>query len=231
LFEDLRAEVVRRAGFSDAQVQRMQVAVAVANEAAEIGIGAQPVAGLFAVPDFVFVGEIMALPVCGVFFEIVQVPRLQRRLDKAAFQIALNAVFLDPLVDNVVATPFQVPQHVGDAWPVFLADLFQSADAIDELPAIPSGGAPADPVGFDERDEIAAFGQGQCGGNTGKAAANDANVGRDAAFQQWVVGDLIDRSGVIRAGVFLFLVACLHFVPCRSSVMLYLYQLIDIIQL
>ena len=206
------------------------MAVTVTGEAADIGVGSQHGAGPVPVPQFVFEGEPATLARSGIFLEVHHLSRLQCNFDKAALEIAVDTVFLDPLIDDVIAPPPQVPQHVGDTVAVLLADPFQPVDSVDQVPAISSGSTPADPVGFDEGYGIAAFGEGEGGGDTGETAANHADIRRLAAFQCRVRGHFIGRGRVVRACVFLFLVDCQHHVLRSVSSDLYLNQLIGIIQ-
>ena len=53
----------------------------------------------------------------------------------------------------------------------------EAADAVDQLAAIPAGGAPADAVGLDHGDRIAPFREGEGGGHAGKSGTDDADVG------------------------------------------------------
>ena len=135
---------------------------------------------------------------------------LQGDFRKAAFQIAANAVFLDPLMDDFMAAPAELPEHVGDALAVLLADSGQAVDAVDELPAIPAGSPPAHPVRFHHRHGIAPFRQGQSGGNSGEPGADHADIRHLGALQGRIVGGFVDRGGVVGVRVLLFLAAGFH---------------------
>ena len=128
------------------------------------------------VPDFVFVREAVFLALLDVFVKPGDLSRIGRNFQISTLDVALDVVLLDPLVNNVIATPLEVPDHVGNAVAVLLLDLGEPANAIDDLPAVSSGRAPTDPVGLDQCHGIAAFGQREGSGNACKACANDADV-------------------------------------------------------
>jgi hypothetical protein len=71
------------------------------------------------------------------------------------------------------------------------ADPGQPAPAIDYLATIPPGRTPANPVGLDERHRKAAFGEGEGGGDSGKARPDHADIRRLAALEHRVIGNLI----------------------------------------
>ena len=197
------------------------MAISVAGECAEKGIGAQIRTGLFPVPRFILVWEVMPGSLLDVLIYIGELPRLQRSLNETAFEITINAVFLHAVVNNVVAAPLEIPQHVSDSVAVLLANFAQPANAIDQLAAISTGCAPANAVGLNERYRIATLGERQRRGNAGKSGANHADVRRFAAFEQRVIGDFIDRGSVIRACMFLFLINFFHFcsqMPCSDFI-------------
>lgn len=99
-----------------------------------------------------------------------------RCYQKATFEIALDAIFPDALVDDVIAAPTEIPDHVGNSFAVPCLNLAQAADAIDQLSAVSAGRTPADAVGFNQCYRVATFGQGQSGCNPGKAGTNHADV-------------------------------------------------------
>ena len=176
LLEDFNAELMRGARFTDAEIQRMQVAVAIAGKCPDKLIGPQQVAGLVPVPGFVFIRMIVFDPFLDVFIEVGQLAFLDRYFDESGLQIALNPVLFDALVNDVITAPFDVPNQVGDALAMLLCNLPEPADAVDQLAAVSSRRTPANPVGLDERDCIAAFRQGEGGCYARESGAADAKV-------------------------------------------------------
>ncbi len=186
------------------------MAVPVADEATNVSICAKHIAGLFFVPQFVWIGMVMPLHLCRVLFQVFHLSRFQCRFYETLFEVALDAVFFHPFVDDVVTAPTHVPKHVSDARAVLFADFGKPTDAIDQLPAIASGRTPTNPVGLDQGNRITPFGQCQGGGNAGKAGADHADIDGNAAFQFRVVSHLINGGGIIGIGVLLFLMDGFH---------------------
>jgi len=105
LFKNLHAEIMRGSCLTDTKIQRMEVAITVAGECAEKGIGAQIRTGLFPVPRFILVWEVMLVPLLDILFYIGELPRLQRSFHKTTFEITIDAVLLHAVVDD--PTPCQ----------------------------------------------------------------------------------------------------------------------------
>src|SRR5690606_6262881 len=107
--------------------------------------------------------------------EPFQVSRLGRQVAIAPRQIAVDGVALDTLADDVDG--FEA--HTLELIDAFLAEdidelLDIMTDATNQLAAVASAGAPADPVGFQQHDAEAAFGQFDGGVEAGEAAADNA---------------------------------------------------------
>ena len=114
----------------------MKVAIPVAGEGAQVSIRAQHLLGLVPVPHLVAIGEVAAGAVLGVLLDFSDLLGLKCHLDEAGLQVAVDGVLLDPLVDDVVAPPAEIPQDVIGARSVLLDDLLVPVHAVDELPAV-----------------------------------------------------------------------------------------------
>ncbi|MNN36858.1 hypothetical protein D3C81_1507700 [compost metagenome] len=75
-------------------------------------------------------------------------------------------------------------------------------EAAGDLPAVAPAGAPADLVGLDDGDLVAALGKFHRGGHTGEAAADDGDVDVHLALQGGVVGFLVEGRGVVGGRAF-----------------------------
>ncbi|MNS91277.1 hypothetical protein D3C72_1253590 [compost metagenome] len=122
------------------------------------------------------------------------------------FEIALNAVLVDALLDDFMSAPAQVPDEIIDLVAEFRAHLFAhrtiAGKAAGDLSAVAPGGAPADLVAFDDGDFQAFFGEFDSGGDAGEAAADDHHVDLVPALQGRVVGVLVKGGGVVGIAAF-----------------------------
>jgi hypothetical protein len=80
-------------------------------------------------------------------------------------------------------------------------DVDLAAIAVDDLPAVAPGGAPADALGFEHDDGEAAFGQREPCRDTGITGPHDADVGVDGALEAWAGLGRIRGRRVIGADV------------------------------
>ena len=144
LFENRDAQAGCCSRFSNAQVQRVQVAVPVTYEGAIKCVGSE----LCSIPDLVGF-RCIVLPACrDVLVEPLDLSRLDRNLGIAVFEVAFDTVLRDALADDVIAAPLHVPHEVGNAVSMPVVELVETAAAMNELTAIPAGRAPTDPVGL-----------------------------------------------------------------------------------
>jgi hypothetical protein len=206
VFEDQRTETFRRPRFTDAQVERVQMHVAGVLDCAVIELALQQVAHLAAVEQ----ADLIAQPAAHGFFIIVaqssHVAGFVGRVQMTVFEVALDAVFLDALLDDFMPAPAQVPDEIVDVIAEFRAHLFAhravAGEAAGDLAAIAPGGAPADLVAFDDGDFQAFFGEFKGRGDAGKAAADDHHVNLVPTLQRRVVGVLVEGGGVVGIAAF-----------------------------
>ena len=210
MFKNLHPQLICCPCFADAKIERVQVPIAVTDKAADESVGTQHPAGFFTAPQFVLIRMIMPFHPGGVLFQVSHVPRLQGGFDEAIFQITFDAILRHPVMDDVIAAPAQVPQHVGDAVAVFLLYFREPVDAVDQLSAVAPGCAPADTVRFHQRHRETPFSQRQRSCNPGKTGPDDADIHRDTALEHRIIRDLVDGRGEIGIGVFLSLMGCFH---------------------
>jgi hypothetical protein len=138
-----------------------------------------------------------------VGLEVTHVTLLERNVNVALFQIALNLVLADAFANDVVARPTQFSKQILYIATMMLSDVFFACDAANHLAAIAAGRAPAYFVRFDNMYVIAALGQVQGGGYACESRTDYTNVGRVFASEWREVSDVIDGGRVIRAGVWL----------------------------
>lgn len=113
-----------------------------------------------------------------VLAEALVVAGLVRQVAVAPAQIAVDGVLLDPATDDLhrlQAHQLECLHAVGADHREELLDVM--ADAADQLAAIASTGAPADPVRFQQDHGEAALGQFQRRVHSREAATDDAHVG------------------------------------------------------
>src|SRR5210317_1701003 len=107
--------------------------VAITDEGAVKCISAKQFAGLLTIPDFPGLWGIMAFPVCNELREPFTLTGLGGHFCEAILEVALNVVLFDALADDVIAAPLDVPEHIGDALAMFLANFLEAADPVNEL--------------------------------------------------------------------------------------------------
>ena len=182
LLEDPHAEIVCGASLPDAQVQGVNMTVAVAHERAVIEISAEHVAGLAAVPELIAMRKTRAFALVKILFENSELPGLQGNLGETVFEVTIDRVFFDALPNEVVTTPANLLERLSGLFAILAAHLLETRHAVDDLPAIASGRTPAHTVGLEQCDREAALGKCERCRYTGEACANDTNVGRVRAL-------------------------------------------------
>ena len=100
--------------------------------------------------------------------------------------------------------------EIGDARIVAAQHAVLAADSPDDLAAVASRGAPADAVGFDDRDAVAALGQRQRRRNSGEAPADHRDVDRKRTAQSRVSGPVRRGRGIVGGDMLLVLMFWVH---------------------
>ncbi len=182
MLEDLNAQLVCGPGFAGAEVERVQMAIAHVDQAADISVSADRLLRFGFGEQAVFPRKPVFFQLGHILFEVTGLAPVLGDVDVAGFQVTVDRVFLHPLVHDFVAAPAHVPDGPGNVFAKMFDDLFVAAEAANQLAAVAARSAPADAVGFDQRHLVAALGQRQRRGHPGKTAADDADVGAVAAL-------------------------------------------------
>ncbi|MNH31064.1 hypothetical protein D3C79_913970 [compost metagenome] len=116
-------------------------------------------------------------------------------------EVAGDAVFLHPLLDDLVPAPAQVPDEVIHFTAQAVAHLrahgFVAREAAGDLAAVAAAGAPADAVGFHHRHFQAALGQLHGGGYAGETAADNGYVDLHGALELRVLRVVVEGGTVV----------------------------------
>ncbi len=203
LLEDPHPQRLRHPGFAEHQVERVQVAGAHVDQTTGIGAGCHHLAHvpwldnprLMAVAQFrqVF---LLGTERCELRWGIGQ-------FAEAPAQVAVDGVLADPLADHrhrLDAGTFQVTHAILADVPGEAADIM--TDATDQLAAIASAGAPADASTFEQDDRKSALGQFDRRVDTGEAAADHADVGRQLRLEPGSIRQRVGGRSVIGTGMF-----------------------------
>ena len=134
---------------------------------------------------------------CDMGADSTHMARAGRDLHPAVFQIASDAILGDAPLDDLVAAVANVADELGTGRAELALDRRFAADAADHLAAVASRCAPADAVGFEKHDGTAALGHRQCRRDAREAAADDAHVGLDRAFERRITRPVVGGRGVI----------------------------------
>ncbi len=196
--EQADAQRLGSGGFAEDQVERVQVARAHVHQAADVAIGADHAAHLRGRHQAHLVAIAEGLEFLHVLAEAPVVAGLVRQVAVAPAQIAVDGVLLDPATDDLhrlQAHQLECLHAVGADHREELLDVM--ADAADQLAAIASTGAPADPVRFQQDHGEAALGQFQRRVHSREAAADDAHVGLFFAGQGRALDASVERGGVV----------------------------------
>ena len=124
-----------------------------------------------------------------------------------------DAVLGDAPLDDLVAAVANIADELGAGRAELALDRRFAADAADHLAAVASRCAPADAVGFEKHDGTPALGHRQCRRDAREAAADDAHVGLDRAFERRMARPVIGGRGVVRS----YVILSLHVAPSTLS--------------
>ena len=112
-----------------------------------------------------------------------QLPMRQRCLHMSEFEIAIDTIFGDPLSDNIMPAPSQLPHIVCRFVPKRAAKLalhsFVTRQATSDLTAIAPRSTPTNLVGLAEHNTQAAFCELKRSCHAGETAANNGDVSGD----------------------------------------------------
>ncbi|MND45433.1 hypothetical protein D3C80_362920 [compost metagenome] len=192
---------MRRARFAQAQVEWVQVQVAQVLQGTKVQRALQVLGHGLLVQQLHLVAHAPTLRLRFEGLQLTHMRGLHRRMQVTALEVAGDAVALDPLFDNLMPAPAQMPDEVIDVFTKFFTHLFAhgfvAREATGDLAAVTPAGAPTNPVGLDDGDLQAAFGQLDGAGHPGKTTADDRDVNLDRAFERRVLGGVVEAGGVV----------------------------------
>src|SRR3990167_4307918 len=201
VFEDQRAQTLGGLGLADAQVQRVQMHVAGVLDRPAVQLALQVLAHALGVQQ----GDLITHAAAHGFLvgrvQLIHVHRLHRCMQVTVFEVALDAVFGHPTLDDVVAAPAQVPDEIIDVLAEGLAHLFVhglfAGQAAGDLADVAPRGAPTDLIGLDDRHFQPTLGQFHSRGHAGKAATDDGHVNLHSALHRRVISFAVEGGTVI----------------------------------
>ena len=202
LLEQLHAQRLRRGGFAERQVERVQVA------RTHVDHGTVVVAGTDYLVDALLRNQTQLVAVAEAFQlglvlgETVEMGRLVGQVAVAPGQVAVDLEALDTLAHDL----HRLQAHQLELAHAFLAHhrlelLDVMAHAANQLPAVAPAGAPADPARFQQCHRQAFLGQLDGGVQAAEAAADDAHIHLQLAAQGRVGLLAIDAGGVVGSGM------------------------------
>lgn len=200
--ENPRAQGDCRARLAEAEIERVEVAIARYQQPADIGIRGEHRAQLACIEQACLRVDCVGVQLFLAGGEVTHVARLQCHVEVAAPEIAVDRMIADPCLDDLVAAPADLAQHRGHSRTVVAEQPGLPAHAPDQLPAVAPRSAPADAVLFEQYHAVAALRQAQRAGHTGETAADDAHIGAHAAFERRMHASIVARCGVIRGAMF-----------------------------
>lgn len=165
-----------RFGFSQCQIERVDMAAALVEQGADVAIARDQLAHTLGIEQLQLVVAPL-LPAGVLGFELVQLLLGLGSKDAPLLQIALDVVALDPLADDLA--PFK--QH-GTEQPglirraVRFYGLDVAAVGVDDLAAVAAAGAKTDPGRLEHHHLVALLHQMQGAGEAGIARPDDADI-------------------------------------------------------
>src|SRR6056297_2791525 len=161
---------------AQSQVKRVDMATGMVDRTPNISLRANALANGSPIEQLkLFVAE--SLPQRLLALQMLQLLRIERSKNTALFQVAVNAVTLHPLADNLAA----FEGHFGQELQVVLRSLpFDAvqiaAEAVHDLPAIAPRSTPANRCRFQNHHSETGFCQEQRRRQAGITGTNDAHI-------------------------------------------------------
>ncbi len=200
--EDPPARLERRPGEAEGVVQGVEVAGVTIEEAAEVALASEHLGHLGARHEAGVRIAVAALQRLGLLLQVKGSGRLVGGGEDAGLEIAGDRVAGDPLLDGRLGLAGELPEK---ARPLGAEHLFQrglvEAQVRGDLAAVSPRRAGADPRRLQQHRVVTALGQMQERRETGIAAADDADVGLQAASQRRMLGHPVRRRDIVRCGV------------------------------
>src|SRR5690606_25916404 len=184
VFVQTHAQRLRRGGLAQGQVEWMQVARTGVEQPAQIALRANYFveAGLGDLSQRMGVAE--ALEVGILLLEVVQVSRFGRQVAVAPGQIAVDAVALDALADDLDGLEAHALERVHAVFADHRGELLDVvAHSANQLAAFATTGSPAETPCLEQDHRQTALVQFDRGIEPGETAADDADIGRLLTLQ------------------------------------------------
>lgn len=163
ILEDQCTQAVGRTGFTQAQVERVQVQVAQVFQCAQVQRALQVIGHCRTVQQLHLLAHATAAGLGLEGAQFVHVRRFHCRMQVAALEVAVDAIARHALLDHLMSAPAQVPDEVVDFATQVVAHLrahgLITRQAAGDLATIAPAGTPADAVGFDDGHLQATLGQ------------------------------------------------------------------------
>src|SRR6056297_444297 len=194
------------AGLAETEIQRMEVAVALVEYAADVTLRADYLRQALLRDHLDLVRIARGVFLRGVVAEVAQLAALHRDVEIAELEIAVDTVALHPLDDDVTALEPHLRGNSRRAVAETLPDLGRLGETVDELAAVASARAPADAARLQQRHLVAALGELQRGGQAGETAADHGHIGALGTLERGIFGAALRRRGVVGGRVFGWLV-------------------------
>ena len=200
--EDPPARLERRPGEAEGIVQGVEVAGVAIEETAEVALAAEHFGHLGARHEAGVRIAVAALQRLGLLLQIKGSGRFVGGGEDPGLEIAGNRVARDPLLDGRLGLAGELPEK---ARPLVAEHLFQrglvEAQIRGDLAAVSPRGARPDPRRLQEHRVVAPLGQMEERREAGVAAADDADVGLQAAAERRMLGHPVRRRDIVRGGV------------------------------
>ena len=159
VFVNAHAEACRRARFAQAQIERVQMSAAPVDDAAVVDVRAEHAAHVAGFDDFELGARLVMGHCLIVLAQAAHVARAGGDFHPAGPVVAFDGVLGDALLDDLVAAIADVAHELGAGRAELALDAVLPADAADHLAAVAARRAPADAIGFEHDDRVAALGQ------------------------------------------------------------------------
>lgn len=201
------------ARLAERKIERMQVAGAHVDKAADIAIRSHHAMDIFPRYQLEFVLIAEARQMVEILLEASQMTLTGGEVAVAPGEIALDVEALNPLAHQLHRLQ---PHQVELANPLLTnpADKLAGivADTANKLATIAPGGAPADAVGLQQGDLVTGISQIDGGIETGKTAADDADVSLVLPLQLGPLLPVVAGGRVVGGDMLLISVvlSCLH---------------------
>ncbi|MCY1526586.1 hypothetical protein D9M68_616200 [compost metagenome] len=201
LLVDHATQGLGRGGFAQGQVQRVDVAAAHVQHAADVIVGRGDFTNALGV-QHLQLGMTVALPQLLLRLQMLHLLRGEGCEHAAVLQVALDVVLLDAVADDAAALERHLAHQLGMPGVGGALDHVDiAAIAVHDLAAVAAGGTKTYLGGFEDGYLEAVLQQEEGSGKPGIACAYDADVGFGLADQFRARRNGVGRERVIGLGV------------------------------